>query len=311
MHAVSRLAAGLSFSFMHLFLLMGAPPDADIPRAFSAKIRYKTIHNFIVNSRFASLRCLEAARYMIHSATLDKIGTRLMKLKRDASVHTLATNIQNPFVIKWPHVYARFARASHFADTAIKILFEINWTKHGAEDNRFVLNRKLREDRQPEIRPILVFAGAAYDNIIIAVSPVSRHTFRKAFNALREKVKHAITAAFYHSPAFITPFVCVLQQKIRGKASHDDGTRRDLQRSVTFLFYRQIEVQCFSALFRRNRTAVCFILPINIAVTASFGVFRTAVPWIPTCVFLFTHLSVPTNNALNMPSCKAGSFHSS
>ena len=157
-----------------------------------------------------------------------------------------------------------------------------------------MLDRKLRKDWQTEIRPILVFTGSAYDNIIIAVSPVSRRTFRKAFNALREKVKHAIIAAFYHHPAFITPFICVLQQKIRCKARHDNRAGRDLRRSVTLLFDRQIEVLCFAALFRRNRTAVCFILSINIAVTASFGVFRTAVPWIPTCVFLYAHLFVPT-----------------
>ena len=32
-----------------------------------------------------------------------------MKLKGDAFAYALASNIQNPFVIKWPHVYARFA----------------------------------------------------------------------------------------------------------------------------------------------------------------------------------------------------------
>ena len=103
---------------------------------------------------------------------------------------------------------------------------------------------------------------------------------------------HAVIAAFYHFPALVTPLVRVLQQKIRGEASHDDRTGRNLRRSVTLLPDRQIKVLRFAALFRRNRTAVCFILPINIAVTASFGVFRTAVPWIPTCVFLCAHFSL-------------------
>ena len=41
---------------------------------------------------------------MVHFAVFDKICSRLMKLKRDAFVHTLAANIQHPFVIKRPHV---------------------------------------------------------------------------------------------------------------------------------------------------------------------------------------------------------------
>ena len=69
-------------------------------------IRYKPIHNFVVDPRFASLRCLETTGYLVHFAVFDKIGTRLMKLKRDAFVHTLVTNIQHPFVIKRPHIYA-------------------------------------------------------------------------------------------------------------------------------------------------------------------------------------------------------------
>ena len=185
-----------------------------------------------------------------------------------------------------------------------RYFFKIDWTKHGAEDNCFVLDRKLREDRQPEISPILVFTGAAYDNIIIAVSPVSWRTFRKAFNALCEKVKHAVIAAFYHFPAFIKPLIFVFKQKIRGKASHDNRAGLDLRRSVTLLFHRQIEVLCFAALFRRNRIAVCFILPINITVTASFGVFRTSVPWVPTCVFLHAHLFVPTLKLYESRFCR-------
>ena len=113
--------------------------------------------------------------------------------------------------------------------------FKINGAKHGTEDNCFVPDRKLREDRQSEICPILVFAGAAYDNIVIAVSPVSRRTFRKALDALREKIKHTVVAAPYHFPAISTPFICVLQQVIRGKASHDNRAWRDFQRSVPLL----------------------------------------------------------------------------
>ena len=110
-------------------------------------------------------------------------------------------------------------------------------------------DRKPCKDRQPEIRPVLVFTGAAYDHIIIAVSPVGRHTFPKALNAFREKVKHTIAAVFYHFPAFIAPLIRVLQQKIRGKAGHDDGTGRDLQRSVSLLSDRQVEILCPAALF--------------------------------------------------------------
>ena len=108
---------------------------------------------------------------------------------------------------------------------------------------------------------------------------------------------------FDHFPAFITPLVRVLQQKIRGKGGHDDGAGRDLQRSVTLLFDRQVEIQCFAALLRRNRTAVCFILPVNIAVTAPFGILRTAMPGIPACVFLFTHDFIPTLIILRFPIC--------
>ena len=41
---------------------------------------------------------------MIQFSVFDKICSRLMKLKRDALVHTLTTNIQHPFVIHYPQL---------------------------------------------------------------------------------------------------------------------------------------------------------------------------------------------------------------
>ena len=239
---------------------------------------------------------------MIQFSAFYKIGSRLMELKRNALVYTLATDIQNPFVMKRPHIDTRFAGTGYLADTAVQILFKIDRTKHRTENDRFVLDRKLRKDRQAEISTILIFAGASYNHIIIAVSPVSRYTFQKAFDTLRKKIEHTITAAFYHFPALITPFVCIFQQKIRGETGHDNRSGRDLHRSVSFLFDRQIEILCFAALLRRNRTPVCFILPINIAETASFGILRTTVPGIPAFVFLFAHFPIATPNALQILS---------
>ena len=106
------------------------------------------------------------AWYVIQFSVFYKIGSRLVKLKRNALVHTLTTNIQHPVVINRPHVDTRFAGASHLADTAVQIFFKINRPKHRTEYNRFVLDREFSEDWQPEISPILVFAGAAYEHAL-------------------------------------------------------------------------------------------------------------------------------------------------
>ena len=51
------------------------------------------------------------------------------------------------------------------------------------------------------------------------------HSIRKAFNVLHDKVRHAVIAAFYNIQALIMSFVRALQQKLRGKAGHDNDVR--------------------------------------------------------------------------------------
>jgi len=251
--------------------------------------RQVVVYNSVVNSGFAGLRCLESARDTILPAVFDEIGSGLMKLKGHALVHALTAYLQHPVIVQRADIDPGLSGAGNLADAAVEILLQLDGAKHGAENNCFIFDGKLRKDGQPEIRPVLIFTGAAYNDIVIAGAPVGGNALRKALDALCEEIKHTIRAGFYHFPAFPAPFIRILQEKIGGEAGHDNGSGLYLEASVPLLFNREVEIQRFTALLRRNQAAVGSILPVYIAISAALGVLGAAMPGIPACIFPVTH----------------------
>ena len=56
-------------------------------------------------------------------------------------------------------------------------------------DDLFVPDRKLQEDRQARVCLVLIFAGAADMDVVIAVSPVIRKPFIKSLRTLGDKIE--------------------------------------------------------------------------------------------------------------------------
>ena len=70
-----------------------------------------------------------------------------------------------------------------------------------------MLDGKLVEDGEPEIRPVLVFHRAAYGDVVIAVRPVTGDAFHEPFNSFGQENKIQVPAFPDHVPAFAAPWV--------------------------------------------------------------------------------------------------------
>lgn len=80
-----------------------------------------------------------------------------------------------------------------------------------------MFNRKLYKNSELVICVLLVLNRTANDHVFIAVTPIIGDAVHKSVNALCKKQKCAILALLDHLPAFVTPSICFLNQKIGRK----------------------------------------------------------------------------------------------
>ena len=152
-----------------------------------------------------------------------------------------------------------------------------------------MLYRQRQEYRQPEVGALLIFDGAAYHNVVVALAPVRREALGETVDALCEKVEPAIGALPHHAPAVLPPWVGVLQQEIRRETGQNNPTRRYFVAAAAASLHRQVERRVFCAPAACGRIPVHFVLPVDVAEFAARTYFRAAVPGIPVCVYAVFH----------------------
>lgn len=148
-----------------------------------------------------------------------------------------------------------------------------------------MLYGKLIENRKPIIRSVLIFNRTANGNIAVPCPPILGNTILKAFNPLCEKDKVKVGTLSYHAPAFLTPLVSVLNQKISRKAKIHSLS------GFYFVFSRFVFLNGSIEIIGLDNIA-CIYAPfliafVNITVSAPFAVFAAAVPRIPHCHIIY------------------------
>lgn len=161
-----------------------------------------------------------------------------------------------------------------------KVLFHVYLPYHGLADDFAVLYGQTQKYRQSVISSVLIFTGAAYGNIVPAVSPVGRYALRKAFHPLGYNVKMEILTLTYHVPAALPPFIGVFKEEVRRHAGKYNAVLiGQLVLSLTVLFQRQIVIS--SLCNNGSVLADTFVPAVNVAIRTACTYLVTAIPRIP------------------------------
>lgn len=255
---------------------------------------YEIILYSEVDACLFSLAYLILPLYVVELSVLYKMGSRLVKTKRDVFLNALTPYIENPVVIAGASHNARFAACGYLLDTFIEIGRKVEGLKKGSRDNRPVLYWKRKKYGKAEIRPVPILYGTADNYVIVALAPVGRKTAFKTVNTLGEKIEETVISLLNHSPAILPPGVGVLKEKIRGKAGKNDFTRGNFIAFVPFSLNGQVEIARFSAKAAGGVAAVHFILTIYIAVFTAGADFCAAVPRVPVVIDTLLHIFTPS-----------------
>ena len=231
---------------------------------------------------------LMAARYMVCLPVLDEPCSRLMEMKWNISLDTLLADGKNPGIVAWPCMLPRFASHAHFLDASVKIGREINGSNQWCNDNTLVLDGQRLEDWQTVISHLLVFHRAAYQHIVIAVTPVIGHALHETVDTLGEEIKPEVAPPLHHQPALLTPLVGISEQKVGSETGEDHLAALNLPRLVTLALNGEIETASLTTFATRHLAAVHFVLPIYIAVLAPRTDLGASVPRIPVLIDVCT-----------------------
>lgn len=156
-----------------------------------------------------------------------------------------------------------------------------------------MFDRQLIENGKPVISPVLIFHRTSDNHIIISIVPVLRNTIHEPINTLCQKQKTQIGTLPYHLPAFRTPFIGILNQKIRGKAQVYSLSRFYFVCSRLILGDRGIELTRLYNMIRINPTPGIALM--NVTVPASLAMFVAAAPRNTSLNAIFSLFNSHTN----------------
>lgn len=128
---------------------------------------------------------------------------------------------------------------------------------------------------------MLVFDGASYAYVVVAVAPVGRQASVEAVDAFGEEKESAVAAQTYDVPYLAAPWVGLFYEKVGGE------TQGKLRAGRIFPVFASVELQGHveragaSHLACGCRGAEGGVLAIDIAVSASGTYLVAAVPGVP------------------------------
>ena len=118
---------------------------------------------------------------------------------------------------------------------------EIYRAKQRLTYNLLVSYGQFLEDWQTLICASLVLHRAADGHVLVAHSPVLWQTLSNTLWSLRNHVEMEVAPSFDHQPCIFSPFICFLDEEIRGEARPHERTRRNLPVALSVSAYGKIE----------------------------------------------------------------------
>ena len=126
---------------------------------------------------------------------------------------------------------------------------------------------------------LLIFDGASYGYMVLAVAPIGGQSYTKTVDALGGDNERQVAATTYHVPGFGAPWVGFGDKEIGGKAGIDPCARRYAVVAVATELHRQVEGG--RAGYHIAVLVVKTVASIDVAVPASFADLVTTMPQIP------------------------------
>lgn len=182
-----------------------------------------------------------AAWYAVCPPVLDEPRPRLMEMKGDIRLDTLFPNGENPRIVAWSCILPRFASNAHFLDASVKVGREVNGFNQWCNDDALVLDGQRFEDRQSVIGHLLVLHRAAYQHIVITITPIIGHALHETVDTLGEEIKPEVAPPLHHQPALLTPLVGISEQEVGSETGEHHLAALNLPRLVTLALDGEIK----------------------------------------------------------------------
>ena len=232
-----------------------------------------------VNPRPMCLAHLLVTGNLIKSAILAECSSGLLEVERHIGLDALFSDVEHPVIVTNTGIVSRLAAYGYLLDTGAKFIMEVDGFQQRLTYNFLVPYGQFLEDWKTLICASLVLHRATDGHVLVAHSPILGQTLSDTLWSLRNHVEMEITPSFYHQPCIFSPFVCFLDEEIRGESRPHERTRRNLPVTLPVSSYGKIER-------RRLRHDIGVLLklriaPEHIAVLTALALLMASVPQIP------------------------------
>ena len=221
----------------------------------------------------------------VEAAVLDKTGAGLVETEGDVALHALRAEGEDPVVVAGTGIDPRLAAGRDLLDGRVQVRGKVDGGEHRRHDDALVLDGEREKDGETIVGHLLVLDGATHDDVVVAVAPIVGHALQEAVDALGEKEKPEVAAAFHHLPTVRAPEVGILQEEVGGEAGEDNLAALHLPRLVALALQREVEIGGLAALAARYLAAVHLVLPIDVAILAPRTYLGASMPRIPVGVY--------------------------
>ena len=150
-----------------------------------------------------------------------------------------------------------------------------------------MLDGQRLEDGQTVIGHHLILHRAAYQHIVIAITPIIGHALHETVDTFGEEIKPEVAPPLHHQPALLTPLVGIGEQEVGSETGEDHLAALNLPRLVTLALDGEIETARLTTFAARHLAAVHFVLPIYIAVLTPRTDLGASVPRIQVLVDVY------------------------
>ncbi len=177
----------------------------------------------ITQSRFHGLNVLKfLALNPVLSAIPDEDSPCLHEAERYIPSSAFLPQRFHPGIITGSCPAVIFSPARDLLNlAAVKILTDADWSEERSTVQSLMPEREFQKQRNPLIRPMLIFACHVQEEIVPPISPVCRQVLLYSLRPLGQKQEDDIASCAHHVPGFGTPGICFLQKKIRSHADTD------------------------------------------------------------------------------------------
>lgn len=221
---------------------------------------------------------LQASADQVAFAVLDEPVTGLLEEEGDVLGDALLSDGEHPIIVAGAGRITAFSSHGHLLDGK-KRKREADWTENRLADDFLVPEGEVQEQWKAPVRLPLVLHGDAEGDMFPPIPPVRGQAGTYPSGTFGDDGDGKVVPQTDHVPDFLAPRVGLVQEEVAGHATIQMAAGRNLAMMRPVHSHGQVVVLGLGD--QRGVFADSLVPAVDVAVLATFAVFRAAVPGIP------------------------------